>query len=84
MQPVFTPFGIPVVLRQQTKRNHQGLENSDIRKILQIELAVHPDSEQRGMTASGMIVINPPLDIRRSNEKNLALFDPHFSTKRNR
>lgn len=31
-----------------------------IRKILQIELAVRPDSDQRGMTASGMIVINPP------------------------
>ncbi|MCX2959676.1 MAG: 23S rRNA (adenine(2030)-N(6))-methyltransferase RlmJ, partial [Serratia symbiotica] len=25
-----------------------------------IELAVKPDSDQRGMTASGMIVINPP------------------------
>ena len=31
-----------------------------IRKILQIELAVLPDSDRRGMTASGMIVINPP------------------------
>lgn len=37
-----------------------ALKNTGIRKILQIELAVRPDSEQRGMTASGMIVINPP------------------------
>ena len=36
------------------------LEATGIRKILQIELAVRPDSDQRGMTASGMIVINPP------------------------
>lgn len=50
----------PVVLRRQTKRIVSGLENSSIRKILQIELAVRPDSDQRGMTASGMIVINPP------------------------
>lgn len=35
-------------------------EDTGIRKILQIELAVRPDSDQRGMTASGMIVINPP------------------------
>lgn len=49
----------PVVLRQQTKRIFKGLEASDIRKILKIELAVRPDSDQRGMTASGMIVINP-------------------------
>ncbi|MDY4593899.1 MAG: 23S rRNA (adenine(2030)-N(6))-methyltransferase RlmJ [[Pasteurella] aerogenes] len=50
----------PVVLRQHTKRIIKGLEATGIRKILQIELAVRPDSEQRGMTASGMIVINPP------------------------
>ncbi|MGT3005713.1 23S rRNA (adenine(2030)-N(6))-methyltransferase RlmJ [Pasteurella multocida] len=50
----------PVVLRQQTKRILKGLEKTGIRKILQIELAVRPDSDQCGMTASGMIVINPP------------------------
>lgn len=50
----------PVVLRQQIKRMIRELEETGIRRILQIELAVRPDSDQRGMTASGMIVINPP------------------------
>ena len=50
----------PVVLRQQTKRIFKGLEATGIRKILKIEFAVRPDSDQRGMTASGMVVINPP------------------------
>ncbi|WP_340620165.1 23S rRNA (adenine(2030)-N(6))-methyltransferase RlmJ [Xenorhabdus siamensis] len=50
----------PVVLRQQIKRLVKELEATGIRKILQIELGVRPDSDQRGMTASGMIVINPP------------------------
>lgn len=50
----------PVVLRQHIKRMLKQLEATGIRKILQIELAVRPDSDQRGMTASGMIVINPP------------------------
>ncbi|EJF30603.1 23S rRNA (adenine(2030)-N(6))-methyltransferase RlmJ [Enterobacter sp. Ap-916] len=50
----------PVVLRQQIKRMIRDLEETGIRRILQIELAVRPDSDQRGMTASGMIVINPP------------------------
>ncbi|KMJ43337.1 ribosomal RNA large subunit methyltransferase J [Xenorhabdus khoisanae] len=50
----------PVVLRQQIKRLVKDLEATGIRKILQIELGVRPDSDQRGMTASGMIVINPP------------------------
>ena len=48
------------VLRSQIKRMIKDLEATGIRKILQIELAVRPDSDQRGMTASGMIVINPP------------------------
>ncbi|RBM25005.1 MULTISPECIES: 23S rRNA (adenine(2030)-N(6))-methyltransferase RlmJ [Vibrio] len=38
----------------------QGLQGLEIRKILQIELGVAPDTNERGMTASGMIVINPP------------------------
>ena len=53
----------PVVLRQQTKRIFKGLEATGIRKILKIELAVRPDSDQRGMTASGMVVINPPWQL---------------------
>lgn len=50
----------PVVLRQQIKRLVKELEETGIRRILQIELAIQPDSDRRGMTASGMIVINPP------------------------
>ncbi len=50
----------PVVHRQQIKRMLKELEATGIRKILQIELAVKPDSDQLGMTASGMIVINSP------------------------
>ncbi|NUW57177.1 23S rRNA (adenine(2030)-N(6))-methyltransferase RlmJ [Cronobacter turicensis] len=50
----------PVVLRNQIKRMKNDLESTGIRRILQIELAVRPDSDQRGMTASGMVVINPP------------------------
>lgn len=61
----------PVVLRQHTKRIVRGLEATGIRKILQIELAVRPDSDQRGMTASGMIVINPPWQLENQMKKIL-------------
>lgn len=50
----------PVVYRETIDNMLQGLKDLNIRKILQIELGVEPDSEERGMTASGMIVINPP------------------------
>lgn len=50
----------PVVYRANIDKMLSGLEALGIRKILQIELGVEPDTEERGMTASGMIVINPP------------------------
>lgn len=61
----------PVVLRQHMKRIVRGLQETGIRKILQIELAVRPDSDQRGMTASGMIVINPPWQLESQMRKVL-------------
>ena len=65
----------PVVLRQQTKRIFKGLEATGIRKILKIELAVRPDSDQRGMTASGMVVINPPWQLEQQMKAILPYFD---------
>lgn len=50
----------PVVLRQQSQRMIKQLLQTPMRRILQIELAVRPDNNQKGMTASGMIVVNPP------------------------
>ncbi|MEJ2764372.1 23S rRNA (adenine(2030)-N(6))-methyltransferase RlmJ [Photobacterium sp. MCCC 1A19761] len=50
----------PVVYRENIDKMIAGLEGLGIRKILQIELGVEPDTTERGMTASGMIVINPP------------------------
>lgn len=61
----------PVVLRQQIKRMVRELQETNIRNILQIELLVRPDSDQRGMTGSGMIVINPPWKLEKQMENVL-------------
>ncbi|PAR30457.1 23S rRNA (adenine(2030)-N(6))-methyltransferase RlmJ [Vibrio metoecus] len=50
----------PVVNRCDIDDMVEGLQGLGIRKILQIELGVSPDTNERGMTASGMIVVNPP------------------------
>jgi 23S rRNA (adenine2030-N6)-methyltransferase len=50
----------PVVDRERVKRLEAGLVGSGIRDIQRFELGLAPDSNDRGMTASGMIVINPP------------------------
>ncbi|GAA5111292.1 23S rRNA (adenine(2030)-N(6))-methyltransferase [Orbus sasakiae] len=50
----------PVVNRKQTQNMIDGIINTGIKRILQIELAIKPDNNQKGMTATGMIVVNPP------------------------
>lgn len=50
----------PVVSRTQTQKMIDGIVNLGIKRISQFELALKPDNNQKGMTASGMIVINPP------------------------
>ncbi|OCG58162.1 rRNA methyltransferase [Gilliamella sp. Nev5-1] len=50
----------PVVSRTQTQKMIDNIVNLGIKRISQFELAIKPDSNQKGMTASGMIVINPP------------------------
>ena len=50
----------PVVQRERIDQMETQLQKSGIRNIQQFELGLAPDSEQHGMTASGMIVINPP------------------------
>ena len=50
----------PVVFRENVDLIIKGLKKRGVSKMLQIELGVAPDSPARGMTASGMIVINPP------------------------
>ncbi|CAH0542082.1 23S rRNA (adenine(2030)-N(6))-methyltransferase RlmJ [Vibrio marisflavi] len=50
----------PVVNRCDIDDMIESIKGLGIRKILQIELGVTPDTNERGMTASGMIVINPP------------------------
>lgn len=50
----------PVVERSRIETLERQLSNSGIRSIQLFELAVLADSPERGMTGSGMIVINPP------------------------
>ena len=50
----------PVVQRETIDSMEQTLIDSGIRNIQRFELGLSPDTKERGMTSSGMIVINPP------------------------
>ncbi|MGL5292088.1 MAG: 23S rRNA (adenine(2030)-N(6))-methyltransferase RlmJ [Vibrionaceae bacterium] len=61
----------PVVYRRNVDVITKGLAELGIRKILQLELGVRPDSDELGMSASGLIVINPPWQLQETMQNVL-------------
>jgi len=50
----------PVVERERITRLENKFSRSGLRNIQRFELGISADSNERGMTSSGMFVINPP------------------------
>lgn len=50
----------PVIDRSRNQALERALQNSGIKNIQLFELGMQADSHEHGMTASGMIIINPP------------------------
>jgi len=53
----------PVVYRQDITRMIASMRHGPMKDVWQIELGLGPDTEERGMTASGMILVNPPWSL---------------------
>jgi 23S rRNA (adenine2030-N6)-methyltransferase len=71
----------PVVERHRITRIERALVESGIKDILLAELAVERDSPGHGMTASGMIVINPPWTLKAELEETLPFLVKHLAQK---
>jgi 23S rRNA (adenine2030-N6)-methyltransferase len=56
----------PVVDRQRIDLMEQTLKGSGVKNIQLFELATSADTETHGMTASGMMVINPPWTLKKT------------------
>jgi 23S rRNA (adenine2030-N6)-methyltransferase len=50
----------PVVARKRNRFLERALQTSGIKNIQLFELGIQPDNDKFGMTACGMVVINPP------------------------
>ena len=61
----------PVVKRQLISKMERALKASGIKNIQLFELAIEADKEERGMTSSGMIVINPPWTLQKEMQHTL-------------
>jgi 23S rRNA (adenine2030-N6)-methyltransferase len=61
----------PVIERSRNKKMELALRNCGIKNIKLFELGIRADSNEHGMTATGMIVINPPWTL--ASEMNQVL-----------
>ena len=66
----------PVVERRRIDKIWRDLKASGIRNIAVFELGWQADNPGRGMTASGMIVINPPWTLMAIMQQDLAQLKP--------
>lgn len=66
----------PVVNREQTEAMLDKLKTSGIRKQLRIEQGIKADSNEFGMTAAGLWVINPPWQLDEMANNTLNYLDP--------
>lgn len=66
----------PVVNRAQTESMFELLKQSGIRRQLRIEQAIKADSDEFGMTAAGLWVINPPWQLDEIAQTTLDYLGP--------
>ncbi|WP_028764259.1 23S rRNA (adenine(2030)-N(6))-methyltransferase RlmJ [Shewanella colwelliana] len=66
----------PVVNRAQTESMFELLKQSGIRRQLRIEQAIKADSDEFGMTAAGLWVINPPWQLDELAQSTLDYLGP--------
>ncbi len=71
----------PIVSRQQVEDFCLQFKSSGIKNILRIELCIKPDSEEYGMTGTGMIIINPPWKLAQQMKETLPWLLNHLKQK---
>ena len=62
----------PVIDRKRNQKLEKALKTSGIQNIQLFELSIKEDSLEHGMTASGMIVINPPWTLSTDMQQTLS------------
>jgi 23S rRNA (adenine2030-N6)-methyltransferase len=69
----------PVVQRAHTDRLLATLLRTNVKDVWQYELGVERDNDERGMTACGMLVVNPPWTLATQMRSALPLLQQHLA-----
>ena len=61
----------PVVQRHYIDTMEAAITNSQLSNVMKVELCLSPDSEQYGMTGTGLFIVNPPWQLASELENAL-------------
>ncbi|MGV2873091.1 23S rRNA (adenine(2030)-N(6))-methyltransferase RlmJ [Colwellia sp. E150_009] len=53
----------PVVKREQVNTMEQAFIHSNVKNLLQLEFCLSPDTNEYGMTGTGLFIVNPPWQL---------------------
>jgi 23S rRNA (adenine2030-N6)-methyltransferase len=61
----------PVVERSRIQQLERAIKTSGLKNVQLFELGIKTDTHEHGMTASGMIVVNPPWTLAAEMQQTL-------------
>jgi 23S rRNA (adenine2030-N6)-methyltransferase len=67
----------PVVTRERINAMEKDFSRSEVKNLLQVEFCLKDDSDQYGMTGTGLFIVNPPWQL----ESQLTEILPYLKTK---
>ena len=69
----------PVVHREFIDGMERQFCDSGVRNVLQVEMSMSADSDEHGMTASGLFIVNPPWTLTKSLNQALPYLVNHLA-----
>ena len=54
----------PVVTRERINAMEQDFSRSDVKNLLKVEFCLQADSDEYGMTGTGLFIVNPPWQLK--------------------
>jgi 23S rRNA (adenine2030-N6)-methyltransferase len=72
----------PVVKRHFIDQMQQDFTNSDVKNLLQVEFRLEDDTEEYGMTGTGLFIVNPPWQLSQQLEEILPYMKAKLGTNK--
>lgn len=71
----------PVVKRQLVEQMQLSFSQSEVKNLLQVEFCQSADSDEYGMTGTGLFIVNPPWQLSSQLETILPYLKNHIGSK---